>query len=73
LKVYPNPAHDVVSISGLTGGEIITFLDVTGRKCLEWKAFNPKEDISASHLAKGTYLVVIKKDKTERTIKVVID
>ena len=73
INVYPNPAEDIVSISGLDGGETITFVDASGRLCLQIKAANSKEDISVNHLAKGTYLVVIKKGKSEKTVRLVIN
>ncbi|MDR1666998.1 MAG: InlB B-repeat-containing protein [Bacteroidales bacterium] len=69
LKVYPNPVTDVVSVSGLEGGEVITFFDINGRRWLQSKASNPKEDISVSHLPKGTYLVKIAKNGVEKVVK----
>ena len=73
LTVYPNPvSKDIVSIDGLDGGEMISFVDIGGRLCLQFKAAKSKEDISVNHLAKGIYLVVITKDKSEKTVKLVV-
>lgn len=72
LKLYPNPATDVVTISGLEGGEQIAFFDVSGRRWIYTNAINDREDISVKDLPKGTYLVSIAKGKTEKVIKVVV-
>ena len=73
LKIYPNPAKDVIYISGLEGGEIITVIDVSGRKWMQIKANKPTEEIAVSHLPKGACIVIIAKDQTERTIKLMIE
>ena len=73
LSVYPNPARDIVSISGLECDEIITITDITGRKLLQIKANTPKEDIAVSHLPKGMYLVIITKDRVEKVTKLVME
>ena len=72
LKIYPNPATNIVTISGLEGGELISFFDTGGRICLHIKASNDKEDIAINHLPKGVYIVKITKGNVEKTIKLLI-
>ena len=72
LNVYPNPATNIVSISGLEGGELISFFDTRGRLCLHIKASNDKEDIAINHLPQGTYFVKITKRNTEKVMKLVV-
>ena len=71
-SVYPNPANNTVSVSGLAGEELITMFDVSGRLWIHTKASREKEDISVNDLPKGTYLVKITKGNEEMTIKLVI-
>ena len=72
LKLYPNPAHDIVTISGLEGGEIITLVDAAGRRMMQIKASNPLEEINVSNLARGMYLIIIN-DEAETTLRLVIE
>lgn len=56
LKVYPNPAVDVVKISANKKVENITVFDMTGKKV---KSFNAANEINVSSLAKGTYILQV--------------
>lgn len=56
LKVYPNPATDVVNISSTKKIENITVIDMTGKKVQSFKAGN---QINVSSLAKGTYILQV--------------
>jgi rhamnogalacturonan endolyase len=73
LQIYPNPAQDFVTISGLRGGEIIRFFDLAGRQLLITEAVNEKEIIKISALVKGNYVVRISDDKNVRTFKLTIN
>lgn len=56
LKVYPNPATDVVNISADKKIENITVIDMTGKKVQSFKSGN---QINVSSLAKGTYMLQV--------------
>ena len=56
LKVYPNPATDIVNISAKRKIENITVMDMTGKKVQSFKAGN---QINVSSLAKGTYILQV--------------
>lgn len=56
LKVYPNPAVDVVKVSADKKIENITVIDMTGKKVKSFKAAN---EINVSSLAKGTYILQV--------------
>ena len=56
LKVYPNPAVDVVTVSSNKKIENITVIDMSGKKVQSFKAGN---QINVSSLAKGTYMLQV--------------
>lgn len=56
LKVYPNPATDIVNISSNKKIENISVIDMTGKKVQSFKAGN---QINVSSLAKGTYILQV--------------
>jgi len=60
LKVYPNPAQDIVRIYGSFGGTL-RLLDITGLLVLE--QVNKDGYINISTLAKGSYILELRSDK----------
>ena len=56
LKVYPNPATDIVNVSSNKKIENVTVMDMTGKKVQSFKAGN---QINVSSLAKGTYILQV--------------
>ncbi|GHT06040.1 hypothetical protein AGMMS49525_13950 [Bacteroidia bacterium] len=59
LKLYPNPATDNVTISGLQGDEAISFFDPNGRTVMIRQATGTTENIEVGQLPKGVYIVRI--------------
>lgn len=57
LQVEPNPARDVVTLSGLTPGDIINIRSVTGVVVKAFVAESEAEQVTVSDLSKGVYLV----------------
>ncbi len=56
--LYPNPSKGVFKIEGLNEGEILTIETFSGVRVYETKIANTKgEEIDASHLPAGVYLV----------------
>ncbi len=56
LKVYPNPATDIVNVSSNKKIENVTVIDMTGKKVQSFKAGN---QINVSSLPKGTYILQV--------------
>ncbi len=59
VLVYPNPAQDKVTISGLEGSEQVSLYDVSGRLLQEQKADLHLTHISLSGLSEGVYYIRI--------------
>ncbi|GHT43178.1 hypothetical protein AGMMS49965_16410 [Bacteroidia bacterium] len=59
MKLYPNPATESVTITGLQGNETLRFYDANGRAVFTRKAANSTEVIPVSQLQKGIYIVRI--------------
>lgn len=56
LKVYPNPAVDVVTVTAKNDIKAVTVIDLSGKKV---KTFKTGEQINVSSLAKGTYILQV--------------
>ena len=59
LKVFPNPAVDVVKISSDKNIKSVTVFDASGKKV---KSFASSNDVNVSTLAKGTYVLQVHYD-----------
>lgn len=68
LVVLPNPAKDVVSVSGLNRGEIVTITSATGVAVKTFVAETEAVEVIVSDLATGVYFVS-NGEKTVRLIK----
>lgn len=73
LQIYPNPAQNLVTVSGLRGGETIRFFDLAGRQLLITEAVNEKTIIDISSLNQGSYIVQISDNTNVRTFKLTIN
>lgn len=68
IKVYPNPAKDVISIEDtqLNPDEVISVFNLEGQLVMSKKLINSKTKIEISNLSNGIYLLKISdRDKTE--------
>jgi hypothetical protein len=72
LKIYPNPANDIVIISGLQGNEIITLVDATGRIRFIQQAKSAEERLAVGSLSGGLYFVRIADGDSVVVLKLVI-
>jgi hypothetical protein len=63
VSVYPNPARNFVTVSGLTGKSLIKLVDATGRVLQIITTSSPSEKINVSQLVKGVYNLVIISNK----------
>ncbi|MDR0874236.1 MAG: T9SS type A sorting domain-containing protein [Prevotellaceae bacterium] len=59
LLLYPNPAVDYVTVSGLTGSEKISILDLNGKTITQSTAKGETATFAVSGLSKGVYLVAV--------------
>jgi hypothetical protein len=61
FSVYPNPVHDVLTISNTTGMTIkcVEIIDINGRLIRKIALGAPQEDIFVADIAKGIYLLRI--------------
>jgi rhamnogalacturonan endolyase len=71
LELYPNPASNVVTLTGLTGSETIEFIGVSGTLLLSRKATGDKEAIDVASLPSGAYLVRVAKGSATKQLKLV--
>lgn len=56
LKVYPNPAVDVVNVTAKQDIKSVTVIDLSGKKV---QSFQGGKNINVSSLAKGTYILQV--------------
>ncbi|MDI9319020.1 MAG: T9SS type A sorting domain-containing protein [Phycisphaerales bacterium] len=59
IKIYPNPAQDVITFEGLENGSEVRLFSVLGQQVQSFVAKSNKEQLAISHLARGMYLVQI--------------
>ncbi len=73
LIAFPNPANELVKILRSDSRQaVLELTDITGKVVLRKTLTNTVETISTSDLKAGTYLAVIRDNKTTRTIRVVV-
>jgi hypothetical protein len=68
----PNPARDIITVSGLGCGiNTVALYTILGQKITEVTGDNPSESINVSNLAKGMYMIrIINKNKIIKHLKV---
>lgn len=72
IRLYPNPARDLVKIDGLKPGEkcTVSVYDMRGQRLLQ-QSLQAAQTVNISHLPSGQYLIrVLRGDKVE-TIKLI--
>lgn len=57
LRLYPNPAHSSVTVTGLEPGRRIALVDLYGRTVADLRATSTELTIDVSALSPGTYFV----------------
>ena len=68
FTVYPNPAKDQVWITGLRGEAEVTISDINGRLLRTIKVMNDQA-ISTRDLSEGVYLITIKQNDINQTMR----
>ncbi|WP_271783762.1 carbohydrate-binding protein [Aquimarina algiphila] len=59
IKVFPNPAKDFITISGVNSGESIIVYDLFGNTLKKQVSKNQEESLDVSKLKPGLYIVTI--------------
>jgi len=57
LQLFPNPATDYITISGLQANETIRIYDISGTLLLNMEVAQATENIAIGHLSAGMYFV----------------
>jgi hypothetical protein len=72
IVIYPNPAQDHITISGLSDNADILLTDISGRIIYRCKSDGVREmQIPVSHLAEGMYFVRISTTTATKTMKLI--
>ena len=72
ITAYPNPAIEKTTVSGITAGNIIRLLDITGRIISTQTATGNSLDIRLSGLSSETYTIQVLDNNTlSATIKLI--
>jgi hypothetical protein len=75
VRLYPNPARDVVTIDFANGSNnvaTVSFFDMHGRIVMEEIISAGNSEINVTNLKQGVYFVSIKSANFNKTIKLVI-
>lgn len=72
IKVYPNPATDLVNIETSTSGQVKAELLSQDGKTFLSTEFENKTTIDLSHIPSGLYLIKVTSDYGVKTFKVVV-
>lgn len=57
FTLYPNPAQDMIHISGLSGAQLISIYDASGRLLKQQKSQAAEADITIDELSTGVYML----------------
>lgn len=69
--LFPNPAYEVITITGLTDDSEVSITDISGRTILEQSNISEEVSLDISDIPAGTYLLFINGNQTEvRTFEV---
>jgi hypothetical protein len=59
IHVFPNPAKDYISVTGIEAGEVLVVLDAIGRVVIEHSNVSSFERIDIANLNKGKYFIKV--------------
>jgi len=71
--LYPNPAKDNFSLSGLVESVNVKVYDAAGRLCISAEAIDSNQSISIQNLSTGHYSVLIQSKAGFIVRKLVVD
>lgn len=73
FAMYPNPANESVVISGLTGNELISIVDMAGRTVLTAQNNGTSQTLNVADFQAGIYNVVVSANGIKSTKKLTIN
>lgn len=59
IKIFPNPAHEMLYIDGISAGEIIRLFSLDGQLLISQTVGNGSTAISVASLSNGVYLLQV--------------
>lgn len=65
FSFYPNPVHDVLTVSGINAGDIVQLISMQGILIYQHTATGNKETIDMSRLNPGVYLIKVNNQTTK--------
>ena len=71
IKVYPNPAVDVVHVSGLEGVYIVKMVNILGQLLYSATGTSPELSLNIGHLPSGMYFLRIESNQATTTYKII--
>lgn len=72
IKVYPNPATDILHIDNLQSASVISILDVTGKEIIKFNSDKLDTTISLINLSAGLYVIKIQTMEKEILIQKIL-
>lgn len=72
IDVYPNPASDAFTISGLATGSKVTITNPQGHIVMQFNTISDILNIESTNFAKGVYLLNVSHQNTSTWEKIVI-
>jgi len=69
VKIYPNPANDLIKLKNITNINLIEIFDITGKKVKE--VSNPNNEINIINLLNGLYFLKINSNNGIEIIKLI--
>jgi len=72
ISIYPNPAHDMLFVSGLKTNTSLSILNVEGKTVLR-QNWNEGEGISIKGLSNGIYFMNWKDGNQIRSMKFIVE
>lgn len=67
--IYPNPAKDAITITGLTSDATVTIYDMTGRTLVQQAVNAANNTVNIAALATGNYVLKLAAEQATTTIK----
>ncbi len=71
LKIYPNPASDILTIQTKEKGNVVLY-DVKGQILIEKQIQNSETQLDISNFSNGLYMIVFRTEKRQNYQKVII-
>ncbi|MFW2377292.1 MAG: T9SS type A sorting domain-containing protein, partial [Cellulophaga baltica] len=69
VLLFPNPAQNYITLTGIAHGDMIIVYDFSGNRVLQEVAQHTEETIDISSLKKGKYIISIAGKNNQQFIK----